>query len=216
MPVRGAHPVEWLRDLAVSLERLAVEGVASGAVRGATDELRAGLPDDADEHLRTLLRDGLAVLERFLAEAAGSGTSPLAAWSRATAEGAVRGAVEELRRLAPELRPTTQEVLVRLKLWLDRSAAEAAARSQVIHSPGDRMRIAAAGATAGAAEELSAVLPQLATPAAEFASSVGRGFVRGAAGELGHQVRLAARSPLLLAMAAGGAVLALLLAWRRG
>jgi hypothetical protein len=217
MTDRGGHPVEWLRGIALALERLAVQGVASGAVRGAADELRAGLPDELDARVRALLADGLTALERLAAEAAGPQDvgSRLGAWSRAAAEGAMRGAVEELRRLTPELRPTTQEVLTRVKLWLDRSAAEAAIRARVIREPGDQMRIAAQGAVAGATEQLSVALPQLAEPAAELAARVGRGFVRGTAEELGRQLRLAGRSPLVRAVAAGGAIVAVLLAARR-
>lgn len=215
MSNRGAHPVEWLRDLALSLERLAAQGVASGAVRGAADELRAGFPDDLDAQVRALLQDGLTVLGRLAGEAARSRTSPLGTWSRATAEGAVRGAVEEFRRLVPDMQPTTKELLGRVKLWLDRSASEAAARAQEIRAPGDRARIATAGAIAGATERLGVALPLLAEPAAEFASRLGRGFVRGAAEEVGRQIQLAARTPLVRAVAAGGAVVAVLLAVRR-
>lgn len=215
MSDRGAHPVEWLRGFTLSLERLAAQGMASGAVRGAADELRAGLPDDLGAHVRTLLQDGLRVLERAVGEAAASETSPLGTWSRATAEGAARGAVEEVRRLVPNMQETTQELLGRLKLWLDRSASEAAERAQVIHAPGDRMRIAAAGAVAGAAEQLTVSLPLLAAPVAELASRAGRGFVRGTAEEMGRQIQHAGRSRLVRAVVAGGAALALLLVVRR-
>jgi hypothetical protein len=208
----GSNPVEWLRGLALSLERLAVQGVASGAVRGAADELRAGVPADLDAQVRAVLLDGLTVLERLVSEAARSKSSPFETWSRTTAEAATRGVVEEFRRLVPELQPTTQELLARLRLWLDRSAAEAAARAQAIRAPGDRMRIAAAGAISGATEQLFVALPQLAEPAADFAAQVGRGFVRGTTEEVGRQVRLAARTPLVRAVVAGAAIFAVLLA----
>jgi hypothetical protein len=208
MADRGAHPFEWLRGLALSLERLAAQGVASGAVRGAADELKAGVPDDLDAQVRTLLQQGLTVLERLVDEAARSRGSPLGTWSRTTAEGAVRGAVEELRRLVPEMQPTTQELLVRVKQFLERSAAESEERAQVIHAPGDRVRIAAAGAVAGATEQLGVALPQLGAPAAEFAARVGRGFVRGGTEEVGRQIRLAGRSPLVRAVLAGSAIVA--------
>jgi hypothetical protein len=215
MADRGAHPVEWLRGFALSLERLAVQGVAGGAVRGAADELRAGVSQDLDAQVRTLLHEGLTVLERLVADAARSRASPLGAWSRSTAEGAVRGAVEELRRLVPELQPATQELLARVRRWLDRSALEAEARTQEIRAPGDRARIAAAGAVAGATDQLAVALPELATPATDFAARVGRGFVRGAAEEMGRQVRVAGRSPVVRAVVAGGAILAVLLAVKR-
>jgi hypothetical protein len=148
MSGRGANPVEWLRGLALSIERLAARGVASGAVRGAADELRAGLLDDLDAQARALLRDGLVVLERLAREAAGSADGPVETWSRTAVAGAVRGAVEELRRLNPAMQPTTNELLRCMKLWLDRAAAEAEVRAQVIHAPGavsavvDRIRLA--------------------------------------------------------------------------
>jgi hypothetical protein len=221
MADRSAHPVEWLRGVALSLERLAVQGVAGGAVRGATDELRAGVPDDLEEKVGVLLRDALTILERLAAEAVRTKASPVDTWSRAAAEGAVRGAVEEARRLIPDLQPTTQELLGRVKRWLDRSAAEAEERAQVIRAPGDRARVAAAGAVAGAAEQLGAALPGLAAPAAEFASRVGRGFVRGAAEEVACRLEAAARLPLVRAalaggaLAAGGAIVAALLGAKR-
>jgi hypothetical protein len=214
MSNRGSNPVEWLRGVALSLERLAAQGVASGAVRGAADELRAGIPDDLDAQVRAVLQGGLAILGRLADEAARSGTSPLEAWSRAAAGGALRGAVEEARRLVPEMQPTTHELLARVRLWLERSASEAEARAQEIRAPGDRARIAAAGAIAGATERLAVALPALADPAADFASQVGRGFVRGAAEEVSRQVRLVARSPLARAVAAAGAVVAVLFAAR--
>ncbi len=215
MPGRGTHPVDWLRGLALSLERLAAQGVASGAVRGATEELRAGVPEDLDVLVRALLQDALVVLGRLADEAARSKSSPLSAWSRTVAEGAVRGAVEEARRLVPDLQPTTQELIGRVRLWLDRSQAEAAARAQAIRAPGDRARIAAAGAIAGATDQMIAAFPVLAEPAAEFASRVGSGAVRGAAEELGRHARNAARSPVVRGVVAGGAALLLLLAVRR-
>jgi hypothetical protein len=211
MADRGAHPVEWLRGLALSLERLAAQGVASGAVRGAADELRAGMPDDVDAQVRTLLQEGLTVLEQLVGEAARSRVSPLGTWSRTTAEGAVRGAVEELRRLVPEMQPTTQELLLRMKQFLERSAAESEERARLIHAPGDRVRIAAVAAVAGATEQLGVALPQLAAPTAEFAARVGRGFVRGSTEEVGRQLRLAGRSPLVRAVLAGGAIVAAVL-----
>lgn len=216
MPRPGAHPIDWLRGVALSLERLAAEGVASGAVRGAADELRPGLPADLEDRLRALAGNLLTAFERLAREAAASPAPPLEAWSRTIAEGAARGTVTEFRRLVPDLQPMTQELLQRVKLWLDRSASEAAARAAEIRAPGDRARIAAAGAIAGAAEQLGLAMPVLAAPAAELASEVGRGFVRGTAEELGRQVRRLGRSRAAPAAILGGcAVLAFLLGGRR-
>jgi hypothetical protein len=222
MPDRGTHPVDWLRGLALSLERLAAQGVASGAVRGATDELRARMPEDLDARVRAVLLDALTVLGRLTAEAASAEAPPFAAWSRTAAEGAVRGAVEELRRLQPEMEPTNRELIAHVRRWLERSQVEADERVQALRAPGVIARLAASGAVAGAAEQLRTALPQLAAPAGEFASRVGRDVVRGAAEELGRQVRVAARNPVVravvacgAAVVASGAAVAVLLAVRR-
>jgi hypothetical protein len=215
MSRRAAHPVGWLQEFALSIERLAARAVASGAVRGAADELRAGLPDDLDAQARALLRGGLVVLERFARESSRRWVGPLEACSRAAAVGAVRGAVEEARRLKPEMEPATEELLNYLKVWLDRAASEAAERTHLIHAPGDRLRIAAASVIAGAMQQLSAALPSLDAPAAEFASYVGRGFVRGTAEELGRQLQIVRRNPFARALLAGGAIAVVVLAVRR-
>jgi hypothetical protein len=221
MADRSAHPVEWLRGVALSLERLAVQGFAGGAVRGATDELRAGVPDELHDKVAALLRDALTILERLAEDAARSRASPIDAWSHAAADGAVRGAIEAARRLVPDMEPTTRELLGRVRRWLDRSAAEAEERAQVIRAPGDRARIAAAGAVAGATEQLGAALPGLAEPAAEFAAHVGRGLVRGAAEEVASRLEAAARLPAVRtvlagsALAVGGVIVAALLRVKR-
>jgi hypothetical protein len=210
MPER-MNPVEWLRGVALSLERLAAQGVAGGAVRGATEELRSGLPDELDK----VAEDVLTTLARLAAEAARARTSPLETWSTRAAAGAVRGAVEEMRRLVPGMESMNRDLLARVKLWLDRSASEAGERAQVIQAPGDRARIAAAGAIRGAADQLEKALPELAPPAAEFASRVGRALVRGTAEEVGRQLRRVGRQPLVWAVVAGGVVVAVLAAARR-
>jgi hypothetical protein len=215
MPNRAAHPVEWLQELALSLERLAARGVAGGAVRGAADELRSRLPDDLDAQARALLRDGLVVLERFARESAGSWVGPLEACSRAVAGGAVGGAVEETRRLRPEMQLATEELFKYLKLWLDRAAAEAEERAHLIRAPSERLRIAAAAVVAGAMEQVTAALPSMDAPTAELASSVGRGFVRGIGEEVGRQLQLARQNPIARALLAGGAIAAVFLAVRR-
>jgi hypothetical protein len=215
MSDRAAHPFEWMQHLALSIERLAARGVASGAVRGAADELRAGLPDDLDAQARALLRDGLVVLERFARESAGSWVGPLEACSRAVAVGAVSGAVEEARRLRPEMQLATEELFKYLKLWLDRAASEAEERAHLIRAPSDRLRIAAAAVVAGAMEQASAALPSMDAPMAELASSVGHGFVRGIGEELGRQLQLARHNPIGRALLAVGAIAVVLLAVRR-
>ena len=214
MPDRGGNR-EWLRSFALALERLAAEGIAGGAVRGAADELRAGLRDGLDDHGRALLAEGLSVVERFVRETSTSPTPAVETWTEAAARGATRGLIEEFRRLIPEMRPMTQELFTQVRHWLDGTAAEAAAHASEVYTLSDRARVAAAGAIAGAAEQLHAVLPALAGPAGEFAAKVGGGFVRGAADETRRRVKLAGRDPRLRLAALGGAFVAVLLVLRR-
>jgi hypothetical protein len=208
MSDRDPHPVAWLRELALSLERLAAQGVASGAVRGAAEELKAGVPE-AEAQVRTLIPLVFRLLERLAEEGARPGASPIGAWSRSAAVGATQGAVEEFRRLVPEMRPMNQELFRRARLWLERTEEEAAARVRAIRDPGDLARVAAAGAIQGATEQLRSTLPALAEPASDVAAAIGRGVVRGAAEEVSLQARRAARSPVLRAVLAGGAALAI-------
>ncbi|WPB74943.1 hypothetical protein KYC5002_38855 [Archangium violaceum] len=176
-------PVELLRQLTLSVERLAAQGLASGAVRGATEELRAGLPA-LDGQLQEVFQDVLTLLGRMAHEATERQARPSEEWSRLVAAGAVRGSVEEMRRSMPGLNAFSQEVLARLNHLLERSTRVAASREKEIRKPGTRARLTAAGAVRGALGELRVSMPQLAPVAAELSSQVGRGFVEG----LGAQV----------------------------
>jgi hypothetical protein len=215
MSDNGARPVEWFRRVALSVERLAAAGVAGGAVRGATDELRAGLQGELETRVRALLEGVLSLAQRIVEEADGNAPGPLGNWSRSAAGGAASGVVQEVRRLVPYLQTTNEELVARLQVWLDRTAAESTARAQEIRAPGDRARVAAAGAIAGATDQLVVALPLLANPAAELAAQVGRGLVRGTAEETARQLRRAGRSRFVLGAAAGAAALAVLVATRR-
>jgi hypothetical protein len=210
MSEHGTRPVEWLRALALAAERLAARGVAGGAVRGAADELAAELPDDVQAQVRTLIQEGLVVVERLVEEAGRPDSSLLGTWSQTAATGAVRGAVEELRRLVPEMRPMNQQLLRAVTSWLERTSSESAVRAEEIRVPGSRARVKAAGAIAGAVEQLNAALPALAAPAAEFASLVGRGVMRGASEELGRQLRLVRAPRVRKAVTATAVVLVVL------
>jgi hypothetical protein len=171
-------PVELLRQLTLSVERLAAQGLASGAVRGATEELRAGLPA-LDGQLQAVFEDVLTLLERMAHEAAARPARPPEEWSRLVAEGAVRGAVEELRRSVPGAEVFSQELVARLNHLLERSAGVAASRERELRKPGTRARLAAAGAVQGALGQLHDSMPRLALVATELSSQVGRGFVEG-------------------------------------
>lgn len=171
-------PVELLRQLTLSAGRLATEGIASGAVRGATEELRAGLPE-LDGQLQDLLRDVLAILGRMAHEAAERPAGQPGARARVIAEEVVRGALGEFRRSTPGWSALSQELLERVNQWLERSAEVAASRQLEIRRPGDRARMMATGAVEGALEQLHVSMPQLAPEVAGLASQVGRGFVEG-------------------------------------
>jgi len=171
-------PVELLRQLTVSAGRLATEGIASGAVRGATEELRAGLPE-LDGQFQELLRDVLAILGRMAHEASERPAWQPGAWARVIAEEAVQGALGEFRRSTPGWTTLSQELLARVNQWLERSAEVATSRQAEIRMPGDRARIMATGAVQGALEQLHVSMPQLAPEVAGLASQVGRGFVEG-------------------------------------
>jgi hypothetical protein len=171
-------PVELLRQLTLSVERLAAQGIASGAVRGATEELRAGLPE-LDGQLQAVFKEVLTLLERMAHEAAARPARPPEEWSRLVAEGAVRGAVEELRRSMPGADAFSHEVVERLNQLLERSTRVATSWEKKLRTPGARARIAAAGAVRGALGQLHDSMPQLAPVAAELSSRVGRGLVEG-------------------------------------
>lgn len=171
-------PVELLRQLTLSIERLAAQGIASGVVRGATEELRAGMPE-LDGQLQAVIQDVVTLLGRMVHEAAERPARSPEEWSRLIGEGVVRGAVEELRRLMPGADTFSGEVVARLNVLLERTTRLAANREQEILTPGTRARLAAAGAVQGALGQLHESMPQLAPVAAEFSSQVGRGLVEG-------------------------------------
>jgi hypothetical protein len=177
---RRLAPIEMLRRVALSLERLAAQGVASGAVRGATEELRAGMPVPA-EQLRALFQDGLEILERLAHEAAERSSTPPGTWAHLVAEQAVQGAIEELKRSMPGLDALSRELVERVNRFLERSARVAASREEELRTPGFRARIAAAGAVEGAVGQLKESLPVLAPIASSAASEVGQGLVEGLA-----------------------------------
>lgn len=179
-------PVELLRQLTLSIERLAAQGIASGAVRGATEELRAGLPE-LDGQVQTVLQDVLTLLERMAHEAAERPPRPSEEWSSLIAQGAVRGAVEQLRRSMPGVNALSTEVMARLNQLLDQSARVAANREEEIRTPGTRARLAAAGAVQGALGQLHDSMQELAPVAAEFSSQVGRGLVDGLGAKAGEE-----------------------------
>ncbi|WP_342380640.1 hypothetical protein NVS55_13445 [Myxococcus stipitatus] len=168
-------PVELLRRVTFSLEQLAVQGLASGVVRGASAGLQAELPA-LDGQLRALIEDGVALLARLVEAAA---DKPPGTWTRTMAQGAVSGAVEELRRSMPGVDALSRELVERVNAWLERSSEAAALNSRELREPGARARELATGAVKGVVAELEAALPALSPMGAEVASQAGRGFVQG-------------------------------------
>lgn len=168
-------PVELLRRVTLSLEQLAVQGLASGAVRGASEGLQAELPA-LDGQLRALIEDGVALLARLVQDAA---ERPPGAWTRSMAESAVAGAVDELRRSMPGVDALSRELIERMNAWLERSSEAAALRNRELREPGARAREMATGVVEGVVKELEHALPAVSPMGAEVASQAGRGFIQG-------------------------------------
>ncbi|MGA9525814.1 MAG: hypothetical protein WBV82_30425 [Myxococcaceae bacterium] len=174
-----------LRHLALSLERLLAEGIASGAVRGTADELHL---EGLDDELRSMADDLLVLLRRLAEGAVAHPAFPPESWTERAAIGAVRGGVEELKRSLPLVNEAVGDILVRLGRWLDEASEEAKLRKEQDLAPGYRMRAASSGAVEGAIGQLEASLPILARFASTFASSAGRGFVEGATAAIGENL----------------------------
>src|SRR5690242_20716505 len=68
-PMGGTGPIEALRNLTLSLQRMVATEIATGVVRGTADGLREEVPDGHGQ-LHTLLQDLLTVLGRMAHEAA--------------------------------------------------------------------------------------------------------------------------------------------------
>ncbi|MBJ6766134.1 hypothetical protein JGU66_35725 [Myxococcaceae bacterium JPH2] len=195
---RRLAPLELLRQLALSLEGFAVQGVASGAVRGAAEGLQAELPN-LDGALRQLVEDALTVIGRLAHECAERPAQPPGTWPRIAAEGAMRGLTSEFKRANPELQTAAHEVLKRLNVWLERSAAAEAGRLEADRTPGSRARVAAAGAIEGAVSQLGKSRDALAPLAEEVAARAARGFVHAFAEALDEEweARRGTKEPVL-------------------
>ncbi|NTX39427.1 hypothetical protein HUA78_33825 [Myxococcus sp. CA033] len=168
-------PVELMRRLTLSLERIAAHGLTSGAIQGASEGLQAELPG-LDGQLRQLIQDAVALLAREVEVAA---ERPRGSWSRSLVESAVQGVVAELRRSMPGADALSHDLLERVNGWLDHSAKAADQRQRELRQPGARARTLATGAVRGAVLELEHEMPVLAPIASEVASQAGRGLVEG-------------------------------------
>lgn len=170
---RGAG--DMVRQLIVSLERVAVHGLAAGAVRGATDELESEIPE-LSEDLRLLLDNSIAVLNGLAVLLAEEPPRRLESMAEATAAGAARG----LATTWPVVMEATRDLVIHLEDMLDRVARFAETRAAEVQTPGIRARIAAASGVEGALESLGKGGPQL-DAALE---SAGRSLVRGITSQL--------------------------------
>jgi hypothetical protein len=182
---RRSGPVEVLRNLALSLERLAVHEAASGAVRGAADGLRKEMPE-LDAQLRSLLQDALTVLGRLAHEAAEQERVEPGAAAHALSAAAMQGVLEVLEREWQNGGMPLHSFIERLNRLLDAVAEFAHFRADEIRTPRERALAIAEGLMESVARQLHAAVPMvaedlrtLAPVGAELAAHVGQGLVAG-------------------------------------
>src|SRR5688572_22992206 len=125
MASRG-NPFEILRQLALSLERHAAEGISSGVVRGTGETLQKELPD---VDLRKLAEDGLTFLAGVLHQAAKNPEG--ATFMEREARAAMRGAFSELRESMPELAELGTQLVAKLSQGAQRTSGSATTLVQV-------------------------------------------------------------------------------------
>lgn len=178
-------PVQSLRRLALTLERLAAREAVSGAVSGAAEGLRKELPE-LDGQLRTLLQDVLTVLGRLAHEAAEREHLSPGATAQTMASAAMQGAIDVLEREWQDGGMPLHAFVERLNRVLDGLVEFALSRADEIRAPGDRAAEMARGVMKAAVEQLNDSLPVFADEARklipygeEVASRVGRGLVAG-------------------------------------
>ncbi|MCY1047104.1 hypothetical protein OV208_37730 [Corallococcus sp. bb12-1] len=182
---RLTGPVEALRNLSLSLARLAASEAASGAVHGSADGLRKELPE-FDGQLRALLEDALTVLGRLAHEAAEREHVAPTVAAHSLAGAAMAGALEALSREWNEGGLPLHAFMVRLSHLFDEALLFAHSRTDEIRKPGERAQAMARGVVKAATEQLHESVPRLLEDARalaplgeEVASRVGRGLVAG-------------------------------------
>lgn len=178
-------PVQSLRSLALTLERLAAREAVSGAVSGMAEGLRKEAPE-LDGQLRTFLQDVLTVLGRLVHEAAEREHLEPGAAAQAMAASAMQGALDVLEREWQDGGLPLHAFVERLNHLLDGVAAFAHSRADEIQAPGDRAAEMARGVMKATVEQLNDSLPVFADEAQKLgpwgeqvASRVGRGLVAG-------------------------------------
>jgi hypothetical protein len=183
---RRGGPVEVLRNLAVSLERLAAHEAASSVMRGAAEGIREELPDEIEGQLRALLQDALTVLGRMAHEAASREPVEPGDTAHTLAAAATQGIIEVLEREWQNGGMPLHSLVERINRLFDEAVAFARSRTDEIRSPGERAQAMAEGMVRAAVRELHESLPALAEDlkaleplGAGMASQVGRGLVEG-------------------------------------
>jgi hypothetical protein len=180
---RLVGPIEGLRNLALTLERLAVHEAASGAVRGAADGLREEIPE-LDGQVRAIVADALTVLGRLAHEAAERERVDPGAAAHTLAGAAMQGALEVLEREWQDGGMPLHAFVERINRLLDEVVEFAHSRTDEIRSPGERAQAMARGMVRAAIEELQEAVPTLVknTDAIEgLFERAGRGLARGMA-----------------------------------
>ncbi|MET0402410.1 MAG: hypothetical protein ABW123_08395 [Cystobacter sp.] len=180
-----AGPVELLRHLALSLERLVVQEAASGLVRGAADGLREEVPE-IDGQLRAILQDALTVLGRLVHEAAERERVDPGEATRVLAASAMQGMLEVLEAEWQDGGMPLHGFVQRLNLLLDGVIDFAHSRSEEIRTPRERARAITEAIVDAAVERLHSSVPRfaeemrvLAPLGSEVAELTGRGLVTG-------------------------------------
>jgi hypothetical protein len=182
---RHTGPVGALRNLALSLGRLAASEAASGAVSGAVDGLSKELPE-LDGQLHALIQDALTVLGRLAHEAAERDAVEPGAAAHALAASAMRGALEVLEQEWRDGGLPFHAFMERIDRLLDELMVFAHSRTDEIRTPGERARAMVQGVVKETSAQLHEALPAIAEDARvlaplgkEVAAQVGLGLVEG-------------------------------------
>ncbi|KFE64788.1 hypothetical protein [Hyalangium minutum] len=219
-----AGPVEVLRNLALSLERMAAREAASSVMRGAAEGIREELPDELERQLHALLQDALTVLGRMAHEAAEREPVEPGATAHTLAAAAMQGVVEVLEREWQDGGMPFHALVERINRLLDEITSFARSRTDEIRTPGERAQAMAEGMVRAAVRELQESLPRLKSKLREDGAllgslfeQAGRGLARGLAAGLREELasgkavgssleELAGRSSAAVVRGASGAL----------
>lgn len=182
--VTRPRPLQILKELVLSVQRVAAEEAATGLVRGAAEGLRDELPE-AEQKVRALIHDSLTALGRLAHDAAHRANGP-AETTHDLAAAAMRGALEELEREWQNGGFPLHSFVERLNQLLDRVGQYAGSRASFFERPDLRAREVSAGLVEGASDKLHERAPSIAEDlralaplAEELASRAGQGLVCG-------------------------------------